>query len=330
MLHTEGHFFSRHCHETIDQIADELIENARQDVPPYRAPIVLSESISLVQQHPWIQNKSIKDNILFGSRFDPVKYAETIKICQLKRDLEILPSGDQTEIGEKGINLSGGQKARISLARAVYADKETVLMDDPLSALDSNVKKRIFKLVMMRKLQNKTRVLVTHAVDFLHLADSIICLKDGKIEFQGNYQEVKSHPYLKELVRIHHGHLADRQSYFSDQIHEEVKEGATQILTSVNDDEDDDVIDKVNLDQVPSDSDDESARDSESDQEDQGIQEENDVGYVKKRTFSVDLGNASEDAKRKKGQITTNENEEEARVTWDTYKRYQSYAGGIK
>lgn len=72
-------------------------------------------------------------------------------------------------------------------------------------------------------------------------------------------------------MRIHHGHLADRQSYFSDQIHEEVKEGATQILTSVNDDDDDDVIDKVNLSEVPSDSDDESARDSESDQEDQGI-----------------------------------------------------------
>ena len=89
---------------------------------------------------------------MFGSSFDPVKYAETISICQLKRDLEILPSGDETEIGEKGINLSGGQKARVSLARAVYADKQILLMDDPLSALDANVKKRIFKQVIMRKL----------------------------------------------------------------------------------------------------------------------------------------------------------------------------------
>ena len=79
-----------------------------------------------------------------------------------------------TEIGEKGINLSGGQKARVSLARAVYADKQLILMDDPISALDANVKKRIFKLVFMRKLADRTRVLVTHAVDFLHLADSII------------------------------------------------------------------------------------------------------------------------------------------------------------
>jgi ATP-binding cassette, subfamily C (CFTR/MRP), member 1 len=115
----------------------------------------------------------------------------------LQRDLEILPSSDETEIGEKGINLSGGQKARISLARAVYADKSCILMDDPLSALDANVKKRIFKHVLMEKLARKTRVLVTHAVDFLHLADSIVCLKDGMIEFKGTYEEVKEHPYLK-------------------------------------------------------------------------------------------------------------------------------------
>ena len=108
--------------------------------------------------------------------------------------------------------MSGGQKARISLARAVYSDKSTILMDDPLSALDAKVKKRIFKLVIMRKLAQKTRVLVTHAVDFLHLADSIICLKDGKIEFQGKYDEVKSHPYLKELLSIHKGHQLQRMS----------------------------------------------------------------------------------------------------------------------
>lgn len=145
--------------------------------------MTLSQSVSLVQQSPWIQNKTIRENILFGEPYHPVKYEEVVSICQLKRDFEILPSGDQTEIGEKGINLSGGQKARISLARAVYSDNNMILMDDPLSALDSNVKKRIFKLVIMRKLAQKTRILVTHAVDFLHLADSIICLKDGRIEF---------------------------------------------------------------------------------------------------------------------------------------------------
>ena len=166
-----------------DPLIEEMIRHGNQIIPEQHAPITLSESISLVQQIPWIQNKSIRDNILFGEEYEKDKYDEVIKICQLKRDLEILPAGDLTEIGEKGINLSGGQKARVSLARAVYADKQLILMDDPISALDANVKKKIFKLVFMRKLADKTRVLVTHAVDFLHLADSIILLQRGRVVF---------------------------------------------------------------------------------------------------------------------------------------------------
>ena len=83
--------------------------------------------------------------------------------------------------------MSGGQKARVSLARAVYADKSLILMDDPISALDANVKKKIFKQVFMNKLREKTRVLVTHAIDFLHFADSIICMREGRVVFQGSY-----------------------------------------------------------------------------------------------------------------------------------------------
>ena len=114
-----------------------------------------------------------------------------------------------TEIGEKGINLSGGQKARISLARAVYADKQLILMDDPISALDANVKKKIFKRVFKRKLADRTRVLVTHAVDFLHLADSIVLLKNGSVVFKGAYQDVKDNEYMQELYAIHTKHLKE-------------------------------------------------------------------------------------------------------------------------
>lgn len=88
---------------------------------------------------------TIRDNILFGQALDKVKYVNTIKVCQLDRDLEILPAGDMTEIGERGINLSGGQKARVCLARAVYASADIVLMDDPISALDANVRKAVFR-----------------------------------------------------------------------------------------------------------------------------------------------------------------------------------------
>ena len=105
--------------------------------------------------------------------------------------------------------MSGGQKARVSLARAVYANKSIILMDDPISALDANVKKKIFKQVFMNKLREKTRVLVTHAIDFLHFADSIIYMREGRVVFKGSYQEVKDTPYLKELYAIYRKHKKD-------------------------------------------------------------------------------------------------------------------------
>ena len=92
-----------------------------------------------------------------------------------------MPAGDLTEIGEKGINLSGGQKARVSLARAVYKDPDVVIMDDPISALDTNTRKRIFEQVFQGLLKDKTRILVTHAVEFVHLADKVVIMNQGKI-----------------------------------------------------------------------------------------------------------------------------------------------------
>lgn len=105
-------------------------------------------NIAYVAQQAWIQNKSLKDNILFGKQPNELRYDRIIDACALKPDLDILPGGDQTEIGEKGINLSGGQKQRVSLARAVYNDADVYLLDDPLSAVDSHVGKHIFENVI--------------------------------------------------------------------------------------------------------------------------------------------------------------------------------------
>lgn len=105
-------------------------------------------------------------------------------------DLKILPTGDLTEIGPKGINLSGGQKARVSLGRAIYADRDIVLMDDPISALDANVRHKIIHNLILGHLQFKTRILVTHAIDFIHLADRIIIMKKGKIVSDGSFNEL--------------------------------------------------------------------------------------------------------------------------------------------
>ena len=156
-------------------------------------------TISLIEQNPWILNQTIRDNITFGKRLIPEKYNETIEICQLVRDLEILPGGDMTQIGEKGINLSGGQKARVSIARAVYANNDIVLMDDPLSALDAHVKKQIFDRVLCDKLRSKTRVLVTHAIDVLDRVDRIIIVDQGQIIHQGHYDELQNSEYFRKI-----------------------------------------------------------------------------------------------------------------------------------
>lgn len=149
-------------------------------------------SIAYVAQQAWIQNASLRDNILFGKSFDKVLYDKVIESCALKPDFEMLPAGDQTEIGEKGINLSGGQKQRVSLARAVYANSDVYFLDDPLSAVDSHVGKHIFEKVLGPEglLKNKTRVLVTHGITYLPQTDKIIVLKDGEVSESGTYQEL--------------------------------------------------------------------------------------------------------------------------------------------
>ena len=145
---------------------------------------------------------TIRDNILFEEDLDKAKYYDTIQLCELSRDLEILQAGDLTEIGEKGINLSGGQKARVSLARAVYSDKDIYLMDDPISALDASVRKQIIENVILGKLKQKTRVLVTHAIDFVHFADSIIIMDKGRIAAKGSFEDLKDNASLQNLLEI--------------------------------------------------------------------------------------------------------------------------------
>lgn len=120
----------------------------------------------------------------------------------MERDLEILPAGDKTEIGERGINLSGGQKARICLARAVYSDVDILLMDDPLSALDSNVRKNVFQEVIQGLCRKKTRILITHVVDFLHFSDRIVIMENGRISAIGTYKELENNQHLQKIIAL--------------------------------------------------------------------------------------------------------------------------------
>ncbi|XP_014273818.1 multidrug resistance-associated protein 1 [Halyomorpha halys] len=149
-------------------------------------------SIAYVSQLSWIQNCSLQDNILFGTAMDKKEYDKVIKACALKQDLKIFPNGDQTEIGERGVNLSGGQKQRLSLARAVYSNRDIYLFDDPLSAVDSHVGKHLFEQVISSSglLRNKTRLFVTHNITYLSEVDEIIVMKEGRISEVGTYHEL--------------------------------------------------------------------------------------------------------------------------------------------
>jgi len=156
--------------------------------------ISVNGKIAYVPQSPWILNASVRDNILFGNDFDEAYYNKIVSSCSLKPDLDIMPSGDRTEIGEKGINLSGGQKARISLARALYSKADIYLLDDPLSSVDAHVAKSIFDSVIGPKgmLNDKTRIFVTNSLNYLPQMDTVIMLENGEIVESGSYDELKS------------------------------------------------------------------------------------------------------------------------------------------
>uniref|UniRef100_A0A2P2JIN8 ABC-type xenobiotic transporter n=1 Tax=Rhizophora mucronata TaxID=61149 RepID=A0A2P2JIN8_RHIMU len=157
-----------------------------------------------VAQTSWIQNGTIEENILFGLPMDVEKYKEVIRVCSLEKDLEMMEFGDQTEIGERGINLSGGQKQRIQLARAVYQDCDIYLLDDVFSAVDAHTGSDIFKECVRGALKAKTILLVTHQVDFLYNVDLISVMRDGMIVQSGKYKDIlESGPDFRALVAAH-------------------------------------------------------------------------------------------------------------------------------
>ncbi|XP_056144596.1 multidrug resistance-associated protein 1-like [Lampris incognitus] len=154
--------------------------------------VAIKGSVAYVPQQAWIQNATVKDNIVFGQEKMESWYHRVVEACALLPDLEILPAGDSTEIGEKGLNLSGGQKQRVSLARAVFRRADVYLLDDPLSAVDAHVGQHIFDRVIGPKgvLKDKTRVLVTHGLSYLPQADLILVLAEGAITEMGSYPEL--------------------------------------------------------------------------------------------------------------------------------------------
>ncbi|KAF9951457.1 hypothetical protein BGZ72_007038 [Mortierella alpina] len=162
-----------------------------------RRPISMSYSA----QSPWIFAGSIKSNILFGSKFDQERYDRVIRACELTRDFTLFPQGDATLIGEKGVILSGGQRARVSLARAAYRDSDVYILDDPLSAVDPKVGRALFDNCINGLLKNKARVLVTHQLQYIKDCENVIVIEQGKITHKGSVDQVmKEEVELKKTV----------------------------------------------------------------------------------------------------------------------------------
>jgi ATP-binding cassette subfamily C (CFTR/MRP) protein 1 len=179
-----------------------LLSGILGDARCSRGGVNLRGSVAYVSQQPFIQNATVRENVCFGLPFDEAKYAEALRVSSMQKDLAVLPGGDLTEIGEKGINLSGGQRTRVAIARAVYQDADIYLLDDILSAVDSHVGHDIFKECIKTALKDKLVVLVTHGLTFLRECDKIVVLENGVIVEDGAYDDlmVKDGGLLMDLV----------------------------------------------------------------------------------------------------------------------------------
>lgn len=171
------------------------------DMRKTKGEVTMGASRAFCPQYAWIQNATVKDNILFGKEMDKAWYKEVIEACALQADLDMLPQGDLTEIGERGITVSGGQKQRLNIARAIYFDADLILMDDPLSAVDAHVGRHIFDNAILGLLKNKSRILATHQLWVLNRCDRIIWLEEGKIQAIDTFDNLmKNHAGFQLLM----------------------------------------------------------------------------------------------------------------------------------
>ncbi|XP_023235793.1 multidrug resistance-associated protein 4-like isoform X3 [Centruroides sculpturatus] len=178
-----------------------LLMSLLGEIPITSGEVSVKGKISYASQESWVFNATIKENILFGEEYQEDKYKEILHITALEKDISLFPKGDLTIVGERGVIMSGGQKARINLARALYLDADIFLLDDPLSAVDVPVAKHIFEKCIIEYLKDKICILVTHQIQFLNSASKILVLKKGKCEFFGNFNELENLEIHTDVLR---------------------------------------------------------------------------------------------------------------------------------
>ncbi|XP_045510491.1 probable multidrug resistance-associated protein lethal(2)03659 isoform X2 [Colias croceus] len=167
-----------------------LLHMILSELPCSSGLVEVSGSVSYACQNPWLFVGSVRQNILFGQPFEKARYMEVCKVCALERDISLFPHGDKTIVGERGVSLSGGQRARINLARAIYKEADIYLLDDPLSAVDTQVARHIFENCIKRYLERKTVVLVTHQLQFIKHADRIVIMDNGGVLAEGEFNDL--------------------------------------------------------------------------------------------------------------------------------------------
>ncbi|XP_026807199.1 probable multidrug resistance-associated protein lethal(2)03659 isoform X1 [Rhopalosiphum maidis] len=169
-----------------------LLHAILRELPLSEGNISVRGVVSYASQEPWLFAGSVQQNILFGLPMDKERYRKVIKVCALKTDFEQFPYGDRTIVGERGVSLSGGQRARINLARAIYKPADIYLLDDPLSAVDTHVGKHLFEICIKGYLKEKTCILITHQLQYLTKVDQIVLMENANILAEGSYQELQA------------------------------------------------------------------------------------------------------------------------------------------
>jgi len=181
-----------------------FLQSILGDIWKIKGEVEVHGTIAYVAQQPWILNATVKENIIFGYRYDSHFYEETVRACALLDDFTQLPDGDETVVGERGIALSGGQRARLALARAVYARADIYILDDVLSAVDSHVSKHIVDMVLGPRglLRSRTRILATNAISVLKEASYITLLRDGEVAERGSFRQLMAQKGLiSDLIK---------------------------------------------------------------------------------------------------------------------------------
>ncbi|XP_047385034.1 ATP-binding cassette sub-family C member 12 isoform X3 [Sciurus carolinensis] len=252
--------------------------------------VAVNGTLAYVSQQAWIFHGNVRENILFGEKYDHQRYQHTVRVCGLQKDLRSLPYGDLTEIGERGLNLSGGQRQRISLARAVYSDRQLYLLDDPLSAVDAHVGKHVFEECIKKTLRGKTVVLVTHQLQFLESCDEVILLEDGEICEKGTHKKLMEErgQYAKLIHNLRGLQFKDPEHIYNEAMVEALQESPEET-------DEDTVL-------------------TPGDEKDEGKESETNSEFV--------------DTKVPVHQLVQTESSQEGTVTWKTYHTYIKASGG--